>query len=82
MYRLRSFLSGRFDMTTKTPKEASRLAKQSSTHNASGGTELVDQELPSAPQLSLVEFNHITVDKYSAEQIRDIYQSQLTKKAS
>lgn len=70
-------------MTTKTPKEASRLAKHSSDTKAStGGTELVDQELPHSPTLQLVAFNSITVDKYSAEQIREIYKSQLTKKAS
>ena len=69
-------------MTTKTPKEASRLANQSSTTLASNGTELVDQELPTSPCLHLSEFNQVTVDKYSAEQIHEMYQSQLTKKAS
>ncbi|KZY32331.1 MULTISPECIES: hypothetical protein [unclassified Oleiphilus] len=69
-------------MTTKASKEASRLAKQNTAPRNSNGTELIDQELPSSPALHLVEFNHITVDKYSAEQIREMYQNQLTKKAS
>ncbi len=68
-------------MTTKTSKEASRLAKQNTNPSASNGTELVDQELPSSPTLHLVEFNHITVYKHSTDQIREIYRSQLTQKA-
>jgi hypothetical protein len=78
MYRLRSLFSGRFDMTTRTSKEASRLAQQNHTTNSS--SEMLDQELPKKPELSLVEFNAITVDKYSAEQIRGIYQEQVSAK--
>lgn len=65
-------------MTTRTSKEASRLAQQNHTTNSS--SEMLDQELPKKPELSLVEFNAITVDKYSAEQIRGIYQEQVSAK--
>lgn len=65
-------------MTTRTSKEASRLAQQNHTTNSS--SEMLDQELPENPKLSLVEFNAITVDKYSAEQIRGIYQAQVSAK--